>query len=579
MRPHRYQPYTVTKKPKTKESSTVKLSSSNRSLDDIGDQCLIRIIGHALKQASIRNDEQVPAKDNGTTEKNLSLVSKRWYFLTQSLIGKLGVHRIELDKITRGNQSTKSAATGPPRLTGLGNKSFAGSRIACISGIKRPEIGQSANRTLATINNCIPPAKQLRQPVVGSKSGTFDICLYRQIRPRLLKYKHILIDGSLTCDEFKKLVVAVDSARIEQLELRLKIDRDKQAHRFDFAPPELKHLEKLVLFWHNQTSVDFSNGLTWTVFIRASHLKVLEVHLNDGPILENHPEQLNRPATNFMIEDIALNFIGNEVVCQPHEYLERIIFKRTAANSSCNCVYSMLIKSALTREEGVFEFATNDGVLVEHLIRSSERTCTQYELSHLRFLTPIEDVELLGKLFLSGALGRDRLTIEIDTIDYIDEIRMRMEYFKLNRHEHSICQLSIHLKDQKVTDFDDKIKSLIHLCRSANVTVFIDAQWRVSIDCCHLMWSIGRALQQASAIIQGQTNGDSYGCLFKINLQVNAFKQSFTEITIPFGSAHQNYCINSNREDMLRHREIMRSLKRDCYHQFVKAVRDNMPNS
>lgn len=579
-------------------------------MDDLDDHCLSKVISFALNQASLRNVNQVPIGDNGKTERNLSLVSKRWYFITQSLIGKLGVHRVELDKIVRSKdnsgaklpmaQARQAPWTETRDESSMMNKSFTGSRIARIKATNKPD----GSRALATVNTCKLPLKgrqqqqkhQVQSTIMGTKRDSFDISLYRQIRPRLLKYKHILIDGNLTCDEFKKLIVAIDSARIEQLELRINVERDKQiGQRFDFAPKELRHLERLVLFWHNQSSVDYSNGLTWTTFMRASQLKVLEIHLNDGPLVDGQQQQqqVNLRVNDSLIESIASNFIGqtreDKTNKQPHHSLDRIIFKRTSVKPPIDCVYSLLIKNALAREEGVFEFATNDSVLVEHLIRSSERSCTQHELSHLRFLTPIEDIELLGKLFIAGALGRDRLSIEIDTIEQIDEIRHRMEYFKLNRHEESICQLSIYLKDQKAPDLDDKIKSLIQLCRLAKVTVFINAQWRVSIDCCHLMWSIGRALQQASGQGGGGGGGSGggggnyearrcdYGCLFKLNLQVNAFKQSFVEITIPFGSAHQNYCINSNREDMLRHREIMRSLKRDCYHQFVKAVRDNLP--
>lgn len=512
-------------------------ASFNSNLDDY---CLSRIIYHTLRLASGDNDS-----DNGTTERSLSLVSKRWYLLTQAQINLCGVHRIDLDRIL-----TKSVQTQTKKTVGSG--------IAYVPQARRPGV--------------LMPRNHVQQQILTTKpvSNTYDIALLRAIQPKLLKYKHILIDGSLTCDEFRKLIIALDSARVEQLRLNVKIGKDSTpAREFSVLPKYLQYLERLTLLWTNDSKNDFSNALTWTIYERATGLKTLNIYLEDsidsGEISKKEP--IEKISDRYMNRDHSFDrFQRNQ-----HRDLARVTFKRTVEDSSSDCVYTSLIYSVLAHEDSISQVETNDNKLAGYIIRSSERTCTTLDFRLLRLLSPVKDMASLERLFQSDRLGSDLLAVVVNDVDQLAEIRKCLEIFKPARHDQSMCQLSLHLKDQKVSDSEDRIKSIIQLSHLCDLIVYIGAQQRVSIDCCHLMWSVGRALRADEM------------CMFKITLQGgNPLKvnqttndMNYSEITVPFGR-YQHIKINSIREDMVKHREIIKSLKRDCYHQFVKSIRDNV---
>lgn len=542
----RYQP--VRKKPKV----------NGLSLDDLDDYCLSKIIGHALSLSSCRDGEST-VRDNGRTERNLSLVSKKWYFLTQSQISTCGVHKIHLDKISRAKAAPAAAApTATPKTV---------SSISYGTLARRP--GVLMQRNTPSRRNATSFVANIPQRGTKPLDSTYNITLFTSIQRKLLKYKHIHIDGTLTCDEFKKLIVALDANRIEQLHLRVKIEKDRtQAKEFAVIPKQLCYLERLTLLWSSDKKEEYSNGLTWTVYNRAIKLRTLEIYLNE----DDSAESVVRNRRDS-VEKISTKFSHERTSDIPHRHLNKVVFNRSSNTSPPNhCAYTSLIRNVLMKEDSIYQVDTNDNKLIEHLIISSDRICTTRELRFLRFLTPIKSIDLLAQLLKSSSLGTEQLSIMTDNIDHLDEVRLAMENFRFARHEDAQCQLSLSLKDQKFQDCEDKIKNLVHLSRMSNLIININVQQRVSIDCCHLMWSINRALQ--SSDISGN-------CLIKIKLQAGPglIKPSgtifYSEITVPLGRCSL-YKINQNLEDIARHREILKSLKKDCYHQFVKSVRENV---
>lgn len=488
-----------------------KLRVSGPSLDDLDDNCLTRIISHALMLSRSREEEPFVG-DNEKTERNLSLVSKRWYFLTQTLVSTYGVHEINLPNI-------------------------------------RP-------------------------------SASYDIKLFRAVQPKLLKYKHIQIKGSLVGDNFIKLAMALDSARIERLDLlNMKVENVRQQLKSKLTriPKQLPHLQVLTLTWSNSVKDDCSNELIWSIYERACGLRELRMYLVDDKangISANEMSRTRGPIQSSFVEMLYVLAKNSNNHQYTHPYLTKIVFKRSASPSndqfSTNCDYSRLIKHVLSKERSIYQVDTNDSAIIEHLIKSSDRLCTRRDLSSLTLSAPIKSLDLLSQLIKLQNLGTDYLSIVIDNIDLIGDVSSVIENFKLNRHKCARCQLNLYLKDQKVPDCEDKVKNLTHISRLADVIVYINALQRISIDCCHLMWSTGRALQ-ATPSLAGK-------CIFKITLQTYPIKPNVVnpcEITIPFGKCSQ-YKINPMREDITRHREILKSLKRDCYHQFVKSVRDNI---
>lgn len=490
------------------QSVRKRIKVAGPSLDDLNDYCLSKIISYALGTSKLRESEPFVG-DNGRTEKNLSMVSKRWYFLTQTQVGTHGVHRIDV----KPNQKTSSLRSN------------------------------------------------------------YDIKLFRQLQPKLLKYKHIQIKGSLTVDDFIKLVVTLDSTRVERLDLlRVRIENAKSCTKAQLSliPNRLLYLKVLTLTWSNDSRDDDSNALLWTVFERTHCLKELHLFISDDKLdaLVSMTNDANR-ARGLYQQTPKILIQSNS---PQHPYLDKVIFNKSKSERiTTRYDYSVLIQEILTIEKTVSTVETNDGMLIEHLIKSSDRICTKLNLKSLTFTSPELCLNSLEKLIRLQNLGTNVLSIVVDGFDLVADIKLALEDFKLNRPKGASCKLNLHLKDQKYSDCEDKVKSLAHLSRLADVTVHISALQRISIDCCHLMWSTGRAIQSNSMDSSGK-------CIFKITLQTYPIKQNTVnpcEITIPLGTCSQ-YRINSTKEDVARHREIMRSLKRECYHQFVKSVRDNV---
>lgn len=523
----RYQP--VKKKPKI----------LGHSVDDLDDYCLSKIIGYALNLSRFASsDLSTVGGDSGETEKNLSLVSKRWYFLTQTQVASFGLHKINLDKLVSSprNEMPRKTAT-------IGARFPTYPRGPGVLTQKNPMIASSNGVNLEQIHD-------------GQQRGIYDINLFRKIHPRLMKYKHIQIDGFISNDEFKKLVIAINAFRTEELILNIKLDRNKILSKESqhLLPQQLPYLEKLVLLWSDNSKNFDSNALSWTVFLRATNLRSLEVYLDVNESLESNDNSLDRRSANFLnLQPETFN----------HSLLNRISFEKSNCdNNNIDCIYTSLIKDVLIREHSVCQLHTNDSILVKHLVKLAERISTARRLEYLEFSAPLRDLNLLTQLLKSDLLGIKRLSIVVDNIELIKDVRNLIECSNQVK-----CRLSLHLKDQKFPDNDDKINNLSHLSRLADLTIYISAQQRVSIDCCHLMWSVGRALSSSS----------SGRCLFKITLHTNPVKT----ITIPFGKFPNiligfGYGLNPLREDFARQREIMKALRRDCYHSFVKGVRDNV---
>jgi hypothetical protein len=592
--------------------------SHSPSLDDIDDFCLSKIIAFALIQAKSRQDEPYVG-DNGITERNLSLVSKRWYFLTQTQVGDHGVHKINLEEALKREIKQQKATTRmtggivntvaktPRRLgpAGIGASTATGTRTPAGSFKLRPNYGVLSQRNMtnaAALNH-----HQQQQQV--AKDGTCDgynIKLFRAIQPKLLKYKHIQYCGSVNCDNFSKLMIALNSTRVERLDLlEVKIESAKSyLNNPKFFSPcmfkPLNHLKTLTYTITTSPKDDSTNALLWTIYQRAINLNELHVYLieaSDSSLTTttttttatiSTDNESGPKADQHCTGSTFMERLTSGQLHKSHHQLTRVVFKKVSASSINEqgvlpapphvnkCSYSTLIKKVLSEEKSVTFLDTNDPSLIGYLIQASNRLCTKPELRKLILSCPIGSLELLQHLIRLQNLGTDYLSIVIDNFDQIGEVRSIVENFKLNRPERARCVLNLYLKDQKFTDCEDKVKNLIQLSRAADINVFISALQRISIDCCHLMWSTGRALQASMSSM------DSVGkCIFKITLQTYPVKPNTVnpfEITIPFGRCAQ-YKISSTREDVVRHREILKSLKKDCYHQFVKSVRENNTTS
>lgn len=557
----RYQP--VRKKVKVNHGS---------SLEDLNDYCLSKIIGYALTYSSIQ-DSNLPC-DNRKTEKNLSLVSKRWYYLTQAQVSFCGVCRIDLDRIgDPGCRENKSSTVT--------------SNISKISRIKEPSVlvPRNNNITCATVNRAVSSYGNNQLAAISNRSipTNFNIDLFRLLLPRFRKYRRIQLVGTLTCDEFRKLIVGLGATQVEQLHLDITVKNDRTS-AIDFAiiPKQLGHLERLILIWSYGRDREFTNALMWTVYLRACNLKTLEIYLKDEDGEQTNQISQNTIIANKSNETNAIERIANKYLDisnhLPHHFMSKLIFNRSQTTTNCNnsnqtkCDYTSLMKSVISSEKSLSYVDTNDKSLIEYLILSSDRICTKRTLKHVKFSSDISDTNLLGKLLTNGSLGTDHLSLVLNSLDQLDDIKIKLEEFHSNRHEFTSCHLSFHTKDQKFSDIEDKIKNLAYISKLAQVIVYVSCQQRVSIDCCHLMWSIGRSLQSSSTA----TDADQANCIFKILLQTNPSKlSSYSEITVPFGK-RPLYKINQNREDLIRHREVIKSLRKDCYNSFVKSVRDNI---
>lgn len=573
-----------------------KLKVASPSLDDLDDYCLSKIIAYALIQSKSRQEEPYLG-DNRNTERNLSLVSKRWYFLTQTQVGDHGVHKINLELALKQDSIHKpirmngiaSTIKTPRRVVPVNSSGLAaGARTPAGSFKLRPNYGVLSQRNMTNVitNHSQQVAKDVTH-------DSYNIRLFRAVQPKLLKYKHLQFCGSVCSDNFNKLMVAINSARVERLDLlgvkvesaRSYLNSLKPSASSSFQP--LVHLETLTYTFTTSPKDDSTNALLWTIYQRAINLKELQVYLvetNDSApaAITNGAEGESesglgcdqKPSASF------IERLTSARLLKSHPYLARVVFKKiTRDNEQCtapgqnspNCNYSALVKKVLSEEKSVAYLDTNDPTLIGYLIQASNRLCTRLDLRRLILSCPISSLELLHQLVKLKNLGIEQLSIVIENFDQIGEVKTILDDFKLNRPERARCLLNLYLKDQKFTDCEDKVKNLIHLSRLADINVYISALQRISIDCCHLMWSTGRALQAI-------TTSDSPGkCIFKITLQTYPVKPNTVnpfEITIPFGKCAQ-YKISSTREDVVRHREIMKSLKKDCYHQFVKSVREN----
>lgn len=587
------------------------------SLEDLDDSCLSRIIAHALEQSKAR-DEEPYVGDNGKTERSLSLVSRRWYFLTQTQVADHGVHKIDLDATLRRASDARQATSRPnaanlslagtlktPRRIGLhASSAFTNSKTpgGPASARKRLPYGVLSQRNLTVTNGNQRPATNRNSPN-GPAAPTYDIKLFRAIQPKLLKYKHVQLAGSLSMENLDKLLVALNSARVQRLDLlKLKVENARSPPLIGASGTieHLSHLRELTCTWANNLKAETSNALLWGIYERATNLRELQVYLIDdcnskasstsgannlNANTNNDSQQSNdstqsAPATS---QCTTSNFNGELVaplMSRAHPHLLRVVFERLLPAAmepsqhipAINCEYSILIKRVLGQERSILSLDTNDCSLIEYLIQASNRICTKHELQLLRLTHPIRSLEMLQRLVSLPNLGTNYLSIVIDNVDQMSDVKASLENFSPARKSRARCQLNLYLRDQKFTDSEDKVKHLISLCRLADVNVYISALQRISIDCCHLMWSTGRALQA-----MGTVESPPGRCIFKISLQTYPIKANTVnpcEITIPFGKCSQ-YRISSSREDIIRHREIMRALKRDCYHQFVKSVRDN----
>lgn len=509
--------------------------SSGPCISDIDDACLTKILGYVLEFSSLRDENHSTVGDNGIAERNVSLVSKRWYFLTQTQIADRGVHRVNLDSLTKQIESKSRKNCAQP--------SFARGRILTHSS-----------------QNTIKPINTISGDKTHSINDFYSIDIFRKLQPRLHKYKHILFEGSLPTNEFKKLIVALDASRTEQLSLSVSVEKRLSLMKDRILLPiELRHLEKLTLNWNLDKRSSYSNEMTWRVYKRATNLKIFELHAQ---------------ATSAIILDERpfINSIEPDPISSPleHQHLQRIVFTWSSDEQGIECPILPLVKNILQSESSVTEVETNDPIFIEYLIKSSDRVCTTHTLKNLKLSSPIRDINLMTELLQSNTLGTERLSIETDDIELLDEVRLAMEHFKPSRSMDASCRLVFAFKDQKFTDSEDKIKTMVHLSRLADLVFSVESQQRISIDCCHLMWSVGRAIQTGKQ----PTDVSTGRCLFKITtIGINPNK--ITEVTVPFGQC-RNYSINASREDLNRHREIMKSLKKDCYHQFVKSVRGNL---
>lgn len=533
------------------------------SLDDLDDFCLSKIIGYVLTFASIKDDNQLC--DNRRTEKNLSLVSKRWYFLTQAQVAFCGFCRIDLDNLLKNRQSLEQ------------NESQFKRSCSNLSLLREPKVLVARNNNVTCKKPVVQSVNGGNVPILGSTSE-YDIDLFRSVIKKFRKYKKIQLDGSLSCEDFRKLIVCLSTNQVEQLVLNVSIRKDKTSVKnFSIIPKQLSHLERLTLRWSNNEECQLSNALTWTVYLRACNLRSIEIYLDETEISNNKG---NWKQTSNTIQDIANKYLDKSSQLD-HVYLKKLIFDRIRGgtlqqdNDTTDCEYTSLMKNVISSEVNLSSVNTNDKSLIDFLVVCSERTCTRKDLKYIRLSSELSDLDLLGKLLTNRSLGSDYLSLTLSNMDQLDDVKLKLEEFHLNRDQYSTCHLSFHIKDQKFSDVESKIKNLVYISRMAQVTINIKCQQRVSIDCCHLMWSIGRSLQSIS------TNGTDQkelaaNCLFKITIQTNAAKASVcSELTIPFGRCH-HFRVNPTREDLVRHREVMRSLKRDCYNQFVKSVRDNI---
>lgn len=541
------------------------------SLADLDDKCISRIICHALALSRER-DNQPYKGDNTRTERNLSLVCKKWFFITQIHISRHGVIEINLDEVAKSDRgqatNLRHFAVGmntPMKRNLLTSSTGSKYNNYQMSASKTPHAGRLMRPGVLMQRNATASVLEATRP---STKTSYDIQFFKSIYPKLLKYKHVQIKGSITGDNLIKLILALDSARVERVDI-LDLKIEGKVPQSYFIPQQLPHLEVFSVIFATDSKSDHTNELIWKLFDRACELKEFHVYLKEN-LVTNEAPRVKDLATRSFIE--MLNILAKtSTKKQSHPKLDKLVFNRPTLSgeqlSSTGCDYSEAIKYILSSERSIGQVETNDNSLVEHLIKTSNRLCTMHDVRSLTLTAPIRSLETLAHIIKLQNLGTDFLSIIIDDIDLLGEVVEAIETFKLKRHKFAQLKMNLYLKDQKVPDCDDKVKSLTHISRLADMTVYVSALQRISIDCCHLMWSTGRGL----ANISGK-------CIFKISLQTYPIKPNVPnpcEITVPLGKC-PNYYVNSAREDIVRHREIMKSLKRDCYHQFVKSVRENI---
>lgn len=620
------------------------------NINDLDDYCLSQVLRHALILSSQHEEAtevptRPPIRDNNFTEKNLSLVSKRWYLLTQALVALHGVHKVELGNAEpqpNANTTVTSEVTAPSRPKAINT----GRNIPISGGSQLMAPTQIATKLrppgVLTTRNQLAPARMpagfgsLQRSCTGfnlnsskqhqvlqkqANNNNYDIGLFLSLMPKLRKYNHLILGGKLKCDQLRKLLIALDATRVERLELKLTVQRDDTLPSlFALMPERLGHIRELSFCWHadspSRATCNYSNALNWTIFQRAVCLRRLAIYLQEteapteSNIIDRQQQQIDNQPSYF--EPAGYNSINNlyqstkstttnpiETICadylkrcfpkgfSSHPELRRLVFYRNMTGGATgdttndagtkstpvqqSSQYSQLVKHVLSRATHLDYFETNDSQVIEHLLELSKRVCTRVAIRELKFAQLITDMKLLQDLL---DLRTESLSLAFESLDQVGDILNLLEQHLFSSQHHLVplastrCRLRLNMRDQKFTDAEDKIKRLSQLCRLAELTIRVASHMRVSIDCCHLMWSVGRSLSQYGSV----------NCLFRIYLQtsvnVNSTK-AYTEISVPFGD-RLDYKINSTREDPARHREILRALKRDCYHSFVKSVRDSV---
>jgi hypothetical protein len=125
-------------------------------------------------------------------------------------------------------------------------------------------------------------SSQLQAVANAANHDTYDIRLFRALQPKLQKFKHIQLCGSISSDNFSKLLVALSSARVERVDLlEVKVENAKSYLRNPklcasgmFSKP-LDHLEILTYTITTSPKDDSTNALLWTIYERAINLEQL----------------------------------------------------------------------------------------------------------------------------------------------------------------------------------------------------------------------------------------------------------------------------------------------------------------
>lgn len=672
---------------------------SKSSLNQLDDNCLSKILEYALLFADSDDDFDKYTFKSLRVEQNLSLVCKRWYFLTQSLVTNTVRHKIFIDNLKNVNSfsstSRKNKSNLSAKHSGSGSRGKNGStrlqvfrpvlrtsnsnnRRASIKLYHRPTTSVSITKNVSS-----PKAKSNRGTAVSSQTenknlsnastinklssspdiNVLNVATFKKLRFKLMKYKRIALIGSVNYDEYCKLMLMVNLYQVEDLELNLSIQRNKKIvdkleeldndddEYLDLSYFQKKsqvsfvHLKRLLLRWSDEQKMMTSNSLTLNVLQSAPNLESLSIYLTHADV---KPETLAKtaPPTAKKIK-ISYNLtngkFGLKKASKPgnilldalsgyrkHRFLTsfEFIFKNTTTSSNSDSAdtsnnsdktspvvglvqqYVDLITAVLNFESSIKRLKTNELSIIEHLLQSKDIESDDiYELNILEISSPIRSLSFLTLLFESDFLTNKRLSVIIEDVNYVSNLVSLLEqHDKYSIPQQSLdiqqlrkkttaplsssflddrdtdqqffcCQVQLHLIDQKMAYIEEKVGHLANLCRLASVEVFISLnqqqqqQQRLSIDCCHLMWSLGKALQIL----------DCGMCLFRINSSqlygkahtiTNQSTQNNSLLTIPFGKC-RGYTISLRREDMTRRKGIIKAIKKRCYNEFLKNVRDN----